>query len=107
MTCVRPPHCRINVACGGLPGKVALTTPFDGRFTRGLYTGVMPQSHRYLSLAFVASDLLLEVDAARRVRFAAGAAACPSSGVAQAYKGLALDDLLRRASSHTGEWRRP
>ena len=59
----------------------------------------MPQSHRYLSLAFVASDLLLEVDAARRVRFAAGAAACPSSGVAQAYKGLALDDLLRRASA--------
>lgn len=59
----------------------------------------MPQSHRYLSLAFVASDLLLEVDAARRVRFAAGAAACPSSGAAQAYKGQALDDLLRRASA--------
>lgn len=59
----------------------------------------MPQSHRYLSLAFAASDLLLEVDDKRRVRFAAGAAACPSSGAAQAYKGHILDDLLRRASA--------
>lgn len=74
-------------------------TSFDGRFTADLYAGVMPQSYRYLSLAFAASDLLLEVDANRHVRFAAGAAACPSSGAAQAYKGRVLDDLLRRASA--------
>jgi EAL domain-containing protein (putative c-di-GMP-specific phosphodiesterase class I) len=58
----------------------------------------MPQSFRYLSLAFVASDLLLEIDAARCVRFSAGASACLQDD-ARTYNGRLLDDMLGRASA--------
>ncbi len=58
----------------------------------------MPQSYRYLSLAFVASDLLLEIDETRRVCFAAGAAACPGTDAGPAYKGQRLEEVLSRAS---------
>lgn len=59
----------------------------------------MPQSYRYLSLAFVASDLLLELDEERTVRFAAGAAACPGVDASSVYMGRPLEDVVCRNSA--------
>lgn len=69
----------------------------DEIFTRLGYRASMSQAYRFLSFAFVASDLLLEVDGERRISFAAGAAAGP--GEAKAYVGCALDELLGKASA--------
>ena len=60
----------------------------------------MSQASRFLSFAFVASDLLLEIDGDRRIAFAAGAAAGPGEAT-HAYVGLTLEELLGRASAWT------
>ena len=58
----------------------------------------MRQASRFLSLAFVASDLLLEIDGERRIVFAAGASAAPDLA-ATAHVGQTLEDWLGRASA--------
>lgn len=60
----------------------------------------MRQASRFLSLAFVASDLLLEISADRTISFAAGAAAAPGASVDDLV-GQPLDDVLGRASAWT------
>lgn len=58
----------------------------------------MSQASRFLSFAFVASDLLLEVNAAHQISFAAGAAATPGSTV-NILVGQSIEDVLSRASA--------
>lgn len=70
----------------------------DGLFTPLGYARDMRQASRFLSLAFVASDLLLEIDGDRNVAFAAGAAAIPGAD-ATALVGQALDAVLDKASA--------
>lgn len=57
----------------------------------------MSQASRFLSFAFVASDLLIEIDPQRRIAFAAGAPA-GSGDDANTYVGKPLDDLVGKAS---------
>lgn len=57
----------------------------------------MSQASRFLSFAFVASDLLIEIDPQRRVTFAAGAAPLAGDSAA-AQVGKPLDDLLGKAA---------
>ena len=64
------------------------------------YARAMPNRYRFLSLAFVASDLLLEVDESRTISFAAGATALPGAEAAGTYERRRLDDILCRASLH-------
>jgi len=58
----------------------------------------MRQASRFLSFAFVASDLLLEIDGDRRVAFAAGATAAPGADAATLI-GQPLDTVLGKASA--------
>lgn len=58
----------------------------------------MSQASRFLSFAFVASDLLIEIGATGRIAFAAGAAA--ASGMDPGgYVGRTLDEVLGRAGA--------
>lgn len=58
----------------------------------------MSQASRFLSFAFVSSDLLVEVDGEHRITFAAGAAAAPGASP-HAHVDKSLDEVLGRAGS--------
>lgn len=67
-------------------------------FTHFGYCPSMRQASRFLSLAFVASDLLLEINGDQNIAFAAGAATQPGAD-ATAMTGQTLDAALGRPAA--------